>query len=88
MGSWCLHLFLLGLSFDCIGWNTLPYDTDPGFLSNGTGSPRGYGRTTIPNPEIAEDDDYPCVLVTAVSSILYIEVNVSDLVSTYNNAVV
>ena len=49
------------------------YDNTTASLENGT--PLGYARLTIPNPELMATD--PCVTITATQDNQYIEVNVS-----------
>lgn len=57
----------------CTAWMNQTYDTTTASLENGT--PLGYARLTIPNPELMLAD--PCVTTTASRDNQYIEVNVS-----------
>ena len=57
----------------CTTWMNQTFDNTTASLENGT--PLGYARLTIPNPELMATD--PCVTITATQDNQYIEVNVS-----------
>ena len=57
----------------CTAWMNQTYDNTTASLENGT--PLGYARLIIPNPERMLAD--PCITITAPQDNQYVEVNVS-----------
>lgn len=50
---------------------------DKASLNEDNGTPRGFLKAVIPNPETAKATDYPCITVNADNVIQYMEVLVS-----------
>jgi hypothetical protein len=89
----CLILFLslkavhsqTGCATPYISWVNKTYETTLESLSDREGTPRGYGKVTLPNPERMVPD--PCIEITAPQTNQYIEVNLEVTSLTGNSYV-